>query len=325
MKYNRLGKTNLMVSEIGFGTAQIGGPSLIKGEPFGAKPISDKDAYEILSLAKDAGINFFDTSDRYGDGLAEERLGSFFKGSSDVVIATKCGHDKNGKRRFDRPYVMKAVEGSLQRLRRERIDLLQFPKATLSDIEKEGLIETVLLLKDQGKITYAGISVGDIEDGFGLIEQGVWDSFQIIYNLLTLDFKELIDNAFENRIGVIIRSPLSSGMLTGKFNEGTIFPDSDDRSVFMHGELLKNRANIVRAIKKKFNLTNEELTAFSLNFLVSDLKVNTIIPGASAPGQMNAILKVINAVRFSREQFDEIYNIARSFVLEKHSSFEIKY
>ena len=95
MKYNRLGKTNLMVSGVGFGTAQIGGPSLIKGKPFGSKSISDKEAYEILSLAKEAGINFFDSSDMYGDGLAEKRLGVFFSGSHDVVIATKCGFDKN--------------------------------------------------------------------------------------------------------------------------------------------------------------------------------------------------------------------------------------
>ena len=199
MKYNRLGKTNLMVSEVGFGTAQIGGPALIKGKPFGSKPISDKEAYEILSLAKEAGINFFDSSDMYGDGLAEKRLGAFFSGSHDVLIATKCGIDKNGNRRFDRPYVMKTIEGSLRRLKRERIDLFQFAKATLSHIEHDELIETVSYLKEKGKIAYAGISVGNIEDGIGFIKHGVWDSLQIIYNLLTLDFKGLINNAFERR------------------------------------------------------------------------------------------------------------------------------
>jgi len=181
MKYNRLGKTNLMVSEVGFGTAQIGGTSLIKGKPFGSKPISDKEAYEILSLAKEAGINFFDSSDMYGDGLAEKRLGVFFSGSHDVVIATKCGFDKNENRRFDRPYVMKTIDGSLRRLKRERIDLFQFAKATLSHIEQDDLIETVSYLKEKGKIAYAGISVGNIEDGIGFVKHGVWDSLQIIY------------------------------------------------------------------------------------------------------------------------------------------------
>ena len=70
MKYNRIRKTKLIVSELGLGTAQIGGPSIIKGLPLGAKPISDKDAYEILSLSYNAGINFYDSSDKYGDGLA---------------------------------------------------------------------------------------------------------------------------------------------------------------------------------------------------------------------------------------------------------------
>ena len=311
MKYNRLGKTNLMVSEVGFGTAQIGGPSLIKGKPFGSKPISDKEAYEILSLAKEAGINFFDSSDMYGDGLAEKRLGVFFRGSHDVVIATKCGFDKNGNRRFDRPYVMKTIDGSLRRLKRERIDLFQFAKATLSHIEQDDLIETVSCLKEKGKITYAGISVGNIEDGIGFVKHGVWDSLQIIYNLITLDFKGLINNAFKKRIGTVIRSPLSSGMLTGRFNENTRFPESDDRAVFMHGKLLNKRTNIVEAIKKRFELANEELIIFSLNFLLSDPKVSTIIPGATSPSQMKTNLKVVNADRFSLEQLEEVYNFCR--------------
>ena len=308
MKYNRLGKTNLMVSEVGFGTAQIGGPSLIKGKPFGSKPISDKEAYEILSLAKEAGINFFDSSDM---GLAEKRLGVFFSGSHDVVIATKCGFDKNGNRRFDRPYVMKTIERSLRRLKRERIDLFQFSKATLSHIEQDDLIETVSYLKEKGKIAYAGISVGNIEDGIGFVKHGVWDSLQIIYNLITLDFKELIDKAFEINIGTIVRSPLSSGMLTGRFNENTKFPESDDRSVFMHGKLLDKRTNIVEAIKKRFGLTNEELIIFSLNFLLSDPKVSTIIPGSTSVSQMRTNLKVVEASRFSQEQFEEIYTFSR--------------
>ncbi len=315
MKYNRLGKTNLMVSEVGFGTAQIGGPSLIKGKPFGSKSISDKEAYEILSLAKEAGINFFDSSDMYGDGLAEKRLGVFFSGSHDVVIATKCGFDKNGNRRFDRPYVMKTIEGSLRRLKRERIDLIQFAKPTLSHIEQDDLIETVSYLKEKGKIAYAGISVGNIEDGIGFIKHGVWDSLQIIYNLLTLDFKGLINNAFEKKVGTVIRSPLSSGMLTGRFDENTRFPAFDDRSVFMHGELLNKRTSIVETIKIRFELTNEELIIFSLNFLLSDPKVSTIIPGATSTSQMKTNLKVINANRFSQEQFEEVYNFSREINL----------
>jgi|ETNmetMinimDraft_23_1059889.scaffolds.fasta_scaffold11883_3 aryl-alcohol dehydrogenase-like predicted oxidoreductase len=315
MKYNRLGKTNLMVSEVGFGTAQIGGPSLIKDKPFGAKPISDKDAYEILTLAKEAGINFFDSSDMYGDGLAEKRLGGFFDGADDVIFATKCGLDKNGNRRFDRPYVMKTIEGSLRRLKRERIDLIQFAKPTLSHIEQDDLIETVSYLKEKGKIAYAGISVGNIEDGIGFIKHGVWDSLQIIYNLLTLDFKGLINNAFEKKVGTVIRSPLSSGMLTGRFDENTRFPAFDDRSVFMHGELLNKRTSIVETIKIRFELTNEELIIFSLNFLLSDPKVSTIIPGATSTSQMKTNLKVINANRFSQEQFEEVYNFSREINL----------
>ena len=100
-------------------------------------------------------------------------------------------------------------------------------------------------------------------------------------------------------------------MLTGRFNENTRFPESDDRSVFMHGKLLKKRTSIVETIKKKFELSNEELIIFSLNYLLSDLKVSTIIPGATSPSQMKTNLKVVSADRFSQEQFEEIYTFSK--------------
>ena len=315
MKYNRIGKTKLIVSELGLGTAQIGGPSIIKGLPLGAKPISDKDAYEILSLAYNAGINFYDSSDKYGDGLAEKRLGDYFKGSRDIVIATKCGFDEKGERRFDRQYIIKTVEGSLRRLRKEQIELLQFSKPTLSNIQNDALIETVLLLKKQGKIAYAGISVGNIEDGFSFIKQEAWDSFQIIYNLLTLDFKGLVSHAFKMNRGIIIRSPLSSGMLTGRFNESTKFSDSDDRSVYMKGRLFQTRCNMVKTIKEKFKLTNNELSLFSLNFLLSDPQVTTIIPGATSPAQIKNNIKVLNMPRFSSDQWNDIFKFCQDLAL----------
>lgn len=308
IQYRQLGKTNLVVSEMGLGTAQIGGPSLIKGKPFGAKPISDEDVYKILSLAYEAGINFFDSSDKYGDGLAEKRLGEFFNGSKDVILATKCGIDSNHNRRFDRQYIMDTIEGSLCRLKREQIDLFQFSKPTLSNIENDDLIETVLLLKEQGKIAYAGISVGSIEDGRGFLQQDVWDSFQIIYNLLTLDFKSFISDCFNAGKGVIIRSPLSSGMLTGRFDENTKFHEFDDRSAFMQGELLRIRSQMVNKIKERFCLTNEGLIDLSLNFLLSDPEVTSIIPGATSPMQMQTNLKALTKMRLSEDHWREVFD-----------------
>ena len=100
-------------------------------------------------------------------------------------------------------------------------------------------------------------------------------------------------------------------MLTGRFNENTRFPESDDRSVFMHGKLLNKRTNIVETIKKRFELANEELIIFSLNSLLSDPKVSTIIPGSTSVSQMRTNLKVVEANRFSQEQFEEIYTFSR--------------
>lgn len=306
LKYKKLGSTELAISEIGLGTAQIGGPSIINGKPVGAKPISDKEANSILSYARDAGVNFFDSSDKYGDGLAETRLGKFFKRVDEVIFATKCGIDENGKRRFDQQYITKVLEGSLRRLNRERIDLFQITKPTLSNISKDDLAETMMRFKAEGKIRYAGISVGDISDAEGYLHQDIWDSFQVIYNLLTLDFKNFISNANSINKGVIARSPLSSGMLCGCFDENTKFEDSDDRSKFMYGTLLKTRFQLVEALKKRFDISNEELAVFSLNFLISDPEVTTIIPGSTSILQAKTNLKVLELPRFTSEQWNEI-------------------
>lgn len=312
MRYNILGKTGIKVSEIGLGTAQIGGPSMINGNPFGAKAISDEDAFEILRIATEGGVNFFDSSDKYGDGLAEKRLGIFFKGSHEVIIATKCGFDENGKRRFDRGYVIKTVDEALVRLKRDYIDIYQFSKPTLNDVEKDDIIGTVEILKRDGKIRYAGISVGEIDDGFGFIEQGIWDTFQIIYNLLTTDYLPLISKAKSKGIGTIIRSPLSGGMLTGKFTNNTVFDKSDDRSVFFKGQLLEQRVDIVDDLKMEFGLSNDALTIFALKFLISDCNIDTVIPGASSPAQM---LKNLKAVEEKHFEIDEIFRI-QSFLKE---------
>jgi aryl-alcohol dehydrogenase-like predicted oxidoreductase len=325
MRYNLLGRTGIRVSEFGLGTAQIGGPSLINGQLFGSLPISEKEAFNVLAIARDTGINFFDSSDMYGDGLAEERLGRFFKGDAKIIIATKCGIDQSGNRRFDRKYVLECVENSLKRLRRDHLDLFQFSKAGSVEIEKENLLETVSILKEQGKIIHAGISIGNVEEGVNLIHQDKWDSLQIIYNLLTLEFKGLLNLANRSGLGTIIRSPLSSGMLTGKFNEETIFPDSDDRSVYLYGELLAKRVKMVKAIKKYFELSSQELILFSLNFLLSDPDIQTIIPGASSSTQLKHTIKAVETSRFTKAQYNEVFEFVKDIAADNSLTFRINY
>lgn len=310
MKYKKFGKTGMFVSELGLGTAQIGGPSIMRGKPRGAKPITDEEAFKILAKAYDAGINFYDSSDMYGDGLAETRLGKFFGNQPDVFIATKCGVNKDRNREFNKGYILKCLEGSLKRLKRERIDIFQLSKPTAKDLEKDAIYETFDYLKTSGKIRYTGISVGTIEDGMLFAQQQRVDSLQIIYNLLTLEFSEnLIPTASRLGMGVIIRSPLSSGILTGCMNENTKFPDYDDRKSFLHGELLRRRSWMVTQIKKKFNLTtNEELIAFSLNYIMSNPNMPVPIPGSTSAAQLEQNLRVLGMPRFTPGEWKEIHD-----------------
>ena len=106
MIYRILGKTSLKVSELGLGGAQIGGPSFINNKYIGSPKIETAEAYKILNLAFDNGINFYDTSDCYGDGKSEKYIGDTFSNKRDkLIIATKCGMTSSGERCFEREYI----------------------------------------------------------------------------------------------------------------------------------------------------------------------------------------------------------------------------
>lgn len=309
MRYRKLGKTGINVSEIGLGTAQIGGPSLIQEGYIGSPRIEKEEALRILEMAYGSGINFFDSSDKYGDGEAERLLGeAFHKKRDKVILATKCGITSSGERCFEKKYVRSCLTQSLKNLRTDYIDVFQLTKPNIKLIKSGEVYKVLDDLKSEGKVRFSGVSTGTDEETLTLISDNKVDTLQVFYNLLHIRPNELfVGKAFAAGIGLIVRSPLSSGILTGKFDYNTRFSQEDDRSRFLYGKTLVYRIDMINKIKSRFRLNSKyDILQLSLDYLLSNTKISTIIPGVSKAAQLSNILKLCDIERINAEAFNEL-------------------
>ena len=288
MKTRRLGKTGYEVSEIGLGCWQLGGD-------FG--PVGDEAATAILDTASAAGISFWDTADVYGGGLSESRIGAHAKGSA-VRVATKVGRAGT---LFPDKYTFEGVRDSLsasaQRLGVTTLDLAQLhcvPTDVLADGAIFGWMDR---LQAEGLVRHWGASVETIEEGLLCLEQPGCATLQIIFNLFRQDAaKELLPRAAEKDVGIIVRLPLASGLLSGKYNKDTRFEDTDHRNynrdgaAFSVGETFsgipfERGVELVQELK---GLAPEgvPMSQFALRWILDHPQVSTVIAGVSKPEQI---------------------------------------
>jgi aryl-alcohol dehydrogenase-like predicted oxidoreductase len=231
MKYRPLGKTGINVSEISFGTWAIGGS-------WGQT--DETESLRALDKAMDEGVNFFDTADVYGDGKSERLLAQATKGKEDrIYIATKfCrSGDIHDPKTYSEAQVRDWCEASLKRLNRETIDLYQIhcpPLAILKDGSVFGVLDK---LQAEGKIRAYGVSVESVEEGLFCLKQPGVQALQIIFNLFRQKpLEELLPKAQKREVGLLVRLPLASGLLTGKFSEESKFEAEDHRSFNRDGQ-----------------------------------------------------------------------------------------
>jgi len=238
MKYRTIPRTDLSVSEVGFGVWTVSSPWWgITDEGIGI---------DLLQKAFDLGINFFDTADNYGNGKGETILATALKDKRDqIVIATKFGydfynHERKGQQElpqdFRPQYIRFSVEESLKRLQTDRIDLYQLHNPRIDDIRKNDIFETLEDLKSEGKIRYYGVALGpaiqerQIDEGIAAIRERNVHSVFIIYNLFERLLGEgIFPMARENSTGMLVRVPHASGLLDGTVTRETTFSSNDHR------------------------------------------------------------------------------------------------
>ena len=300
MQHRTLGKTGFSISEISLGTWQVGGKW---GEPF-----NDANADRILDAAVDAGINFIDTADVYGDGNGESeravgRLLRRRRGER-IYVATKCGRRVQPHVNADyQPAALRSfVEDSLRRLQVDALDLVQLHCPPPEVYYRPEIFELFDRLRDEGKILNLGVSVEKVEEGLKAIEFANVTTLQVIFNMFRQRPAELLfPEAARREVGLIVRVPLASGLLTGKFSAHTTFGPDDHRNfnrdgaAFDRGETFagvdyETGLAAVEELKKLFP-DQPNLAPVALRWVLAFPEVSCVIPGASRPEQLISNLR----------------------------------
>lgn len=311
MKYRQLGNTELKVSEVSFGTWAIGGD-------WGTS--RDEDGLKGLALAMEQGVNFFDTADVYGSGHAEELLAKATKGKTDSIhIATKfCRFgDIHDPENYTEQKVREYCEQSLKRLQRERIDLYQIHCPPI-EIMRDGSIFTVLdKLKQEGKIRHYGVSVETIEEGLLCMKSPGVKALQVIFNLFRQQPAEiLLPQAQANGVGILVRLPLASGLLTGKFKENSTFQTNDHRNFNANGEQFNVGETFaglpfVKGVELARELEwiadgRDNMARASMRWILDHPAVTCVIPGFKNEAQVEDNLATLNVPSFTAEEMDRL-------------------
>ena len=318
MKNRILGKKGIEVSEVGLGCWQLGADW--------GEAISKEKAFSILNEAVKNGITFFDTADVYGNGKSETLIGDFLK-TCDVPIrvATKFGRAGNAyPDKYSKDVLRKTVEGSLERLQVDTLDLLQLHCIPTQYLRDGEIFNWLRDLQSEGLIKNFGTSVETVEEGLICMEQEDLLSLQVIFNIFRQKLvSELLPQAKAKGIGIIVRLPLASGLLTGKFNTQTTFPENDHRNFNKDGESFnvgetfaglpfKKGVELVETIKKDILPDDLTMVQLALRWILDHDAVSTIIPGASSPKQVIGNASVSNLESLSQETQEALSMLYKS-------------
>lgn len=277
-----LGRNGPLVSEIGIGTSQIGN---VQGYRLNGRELTYNEALGIIEGAISDGVTLFDTSDDYG--AAEDLLGALpSEIKNRLTIATKSGLCDDGTRNFSEKYLRRQLERSIMRLGVDAVDLFQLKKPSAAELHDGSLFDLLSKFKREGLILKTGLVVGETAAGELAIASGKIDCLQIFYNLVHQNQDSLIEKAAKAGVGVIIRSPLNSGLLSGSYQASTTFPANDQRSLFFAGEPFRKRLAALDNILADLNISHEKLIEFAFRFLLSNPNITSILPGPSSLSQM---------------------------------------
>ncbi|WP_322066271.1 aldo/keto reductase [Burkholderia ubonensis] len=309
MKYKQLGQTGLFVSEICLGTMTFGGnEDAGMWKAIGALEQREVDA--IVGTALEAGVNFIDTADVYSFGASEQRLGQALKNlgvaRKDIVIATKVGSPvgpRPNDRGASRGHIMDSVQASLDRLQLDHIDLYQIhANDSVTSVD-----ETLRALDDlirHGLVRYVGVSnwaAWKIAKALGLSDAKGYARFaslQAYYSIAGRDLeRELVPMLNEEKLGLLVWSPLAGGLLSGKFGPGTSAPEGSRRIGFDFPPVDRDRAWASVSVMREIAAAHEVSVArVALAWVLAKAHVTSVIVGAKSIGQLEDNLAAVDLV-----------------------------
>lgn len=283
------------VSEIGLGTWQLGSAD------WGV--VDDKEAFAILKAFTSNGGNFIDTADVYGMGISEQVIGRFKKTINEqLYVATKLGRrsDKGfgWPENFTYDRMKRQVESSLENLDVPQLFLEQLHCIPTEELRKGEVFKHLQKLQKENYIAHWGVSVETSEEALLCLEQEGLASLQIIFNLFRQHVTdEVFAKAKERDVAIIVRVPLASGLLAGKFDENAKFAEKDHRNFNANGEAF-NAGETFSGIEfsKGVALSREiaallpynRMAQWAIRWILDDPEVTTVIPGATKVSQVES-------------------------------------
>lgn len=324
MKYRKLGKTDLEVSEISLGCWTMGGLNWVNGVPNGWANVNEDEVKEAVNYAIDKGVNHFDNADVYGNGRAERMLARILGNRTNkYVIATKIGwFPGTAEHAYLPQHIRHQCEQSLINLRREYIDIYYFHHGEFgkNDEYLNNAVEIMYRLKEEGKIRLVGQSAYRHEDFIKLIPKVKPDVVQSFASAIDDRFvqdgsatRKLLD---ANKISFVAFGPLAQGLMLGKYdkNNPPKFEPGDHRanSPRFTKENLEKLDPVIETLKGKFGASVEELARVALQYLLHYKPTGAVIPGFRNLKQVMANLSGADApltddeFKFVQKAFVEI-------------------
>jgi aryl-alcohol dehydrogenase-like predicted oxidoreductase len=315
MKFREFSNLKWKVSEIGLGCWQIG---WCWGE------VTENQARKLLQKALDEGVNFFDTSDTYGDGRSERFLSEILKSSNEkIYVTTKLGRRIRGTnypRGYKHEPMEEFIDRSLINLGIEQIDLVQLHCPPVEICKNPETFEKMDEIVKKGKVANYGISVYNLSEAFEAIKFNNIKSVQLVFNIFRQKpIDKFLIEAKKKNIAVIARGPLASGLLGGEINKDTKFPDNDHRNYNINGEAFNvgdtfsgvNFEKGLQAVEelKKILPKNYTLSQLALKWILMHDAITVVIPGSVNDFQVkqNTDVSEMNDIKNLFPQIKSIY------------------
>lgn len=320
MKYRSLGKSDYMVSEIGFGAWTI-------ALDWWGKKIEEDEAKRMIKKAYDLGINFFETADMYGKGKSEKLLGETLKDvRNNVVISTKYGYDFESAKqighselpqRFDPLFTEHALRKSLDRLQTDHIDVYGLHNPKLNHIRDDTIFYTLDRKINEGLIGTCQIALGPAigwtQEGLEAMERKNVSAVQTVYNILEqTPGNELIQQAEKKEVGILVRVPDASGILTGKVNADTKIDQKDHRSV-RKVEWIKSALDKVEQLKPIAERNGLSIPELAIKFILSKGAVASVLPTVVSIEEIEQFAAMSDGKYLSSSDMSEIASLYSSW------------
>ncbi|MDE1829340.1 MAG: aldo/keto reductase [Thaumarchaeota archaeon] len=285
MKYRPLGKSGIKVSEIGFGAWTL-------GLDWWGKKIEDDEAKRILKRAYDLGINYFETGDIYGKGKSEQLIGEVFSGMrNEIVISTKYGYDiysneqighKELPQKFTTEFTDFALKKSLERLQTDHVDVYGLHNPKIYTIRDKKIFDHLDSKVKQGIIkSYQialGPAIGWAQEGLEAMERTNATAVQTVYNILEQNPGNiLLEQGEKHNVGILVRVPDASGILTRKVTAETKISEKDHRSV-RSGDWVKQSLQKVDQLMPIAKRYGWNITDLAIKFILSQNTISSVLP-----------------------------------------------